>query len=126
MPDSDSAPVVLLVEDDVDVRELLHFILTGEGYKTVTAANGALALEELQRQRPHVIVLDLMMPVMDGWTFRQRQLEEPAVADVPVICITAFHEPNRAAAALNAPCLQKPVDVEELLALVQAACAGQH
>jgi DNA-binding response OmpR family regulator len=114
--------VVLLVEDDPDVRELLEFILRSEGYDTITAVNGTRALEELHRRRPDVIVLDLMMPEMDGWTFRRRQLEDASVADVPVICITAVHDPNQAAAEMNAPCLQKPVDIEELLARLQDAC----
>ena len=118
-----SVPIVLIVEDDPDVREFVHLVLQREGYETTEAANGVLALQEMHRRKPDVVVLDLMMPVMDGWTFRRHQLEEPALASVPVICVTAFHEPDRAAATMNAPCLQKPVDLDDLLHLIQDACS---
>lgn len=115
-------PCVLVVEDDMDVREMLRTILETEGYETVVAANGAEALEAMQQRTPCVVLLDLMMPVMDGWTFRQRQLATPEFADVPVICLTAVYDPQAASHALRAPCLHKPVEMDALLDRVEQAC----
>jgi CheY-like chemotaxis protein len=115
-------PCVLVVEDDADVREMLRTILETEGYDTLVAANGAEALEAMQQRRPCVVLLDLMMPVMDGWTFRERQLGMPAFAEVPVICLTAVYDPQAASQALHAPCLHKPVEMDALLDRVEQAC----
>ena len=66
-------PHVLIVEDDPDVREMLELVLQTSGYTTDTAANGQQALERVHERRPCLIVLDLMMPVMSGWEFRERR-----------------------------------------------------
>jgi CheY-like chemotaxis protein len=63
-----------------------------------------------------------MMPVMDGWEFRERQLQNERIADVPVICVTALHEPEKASRALGVPCLQKPLDFDALLRAVACTC----
>ena len=63
-----------------------------------------------------------MMPVMSGWEFRARQLQEPEIADVPVLCISAVHEPDEVKRRLKLPCLAKPLDFDELLAAVRATC----
>ena len=115
-------PCVLVVEDDADVRDMLRTILETEGYETIVAANGAEALEAMQERKPCVVLLDLMMPVMDGWTFRERQLDIPQFADVPVICLTAVYDPQAASQALQAPCLHKPVEMDALLDRVEQAC----
>jgi len=62
------------------------------------------------------------MPVMDGWQFRAQQLREPALADVPVVCVTAVAEHSERIARLQAPCLRKPVEFQALLAAVEGAC----
>ena len=116
-------PCVLIVEDDADVREFMDVLLSHSGFETATAANGAEALQALRRQRPCLVLLDLMMPVMDGWTFRAKQLEDPAIADVPVVCVTAVSEPQYVTERLRAPCLKKPVDFAALLDEVRRACA---
>ena len=118
-------PVVLTIEDDPDARDFVRFVLESEGYWTIAAANGAAGLDEMQRRRPDAVTLDLMMSVMDGWTFRQRQLADPALADIPVICVTAFHEPAQASTTLSAPCLQKSLDIEELFARLQQALSRE-
>src|SRR3982750_3855302 len=82
-------PCVLIVEDDTDVREMMDLLLTSMGYRTVTAANGAVALERLRQDRPCMVLLDLMMPVMTGWEFRERQLNDPLLASIPVLCMSA-------------------------------------
>src|SRR6266581_4459159 len=88
---------VLIVEDDSDLREMMAQLLTLEGFQAATVANGREALEYLNSvdRQPDVILLDLMMPVMDGWEFRRRQQADPAVSDVPVIVLSAL-DPARA------------------------------
>jgi CheY-like chemotaxis protein len=115
-------PCVLIVEDDTDVREFMDVLLTTHGFETMTAANGREALERMRARRPCLVLLDLMMPVMDGWQFRAEQLSEPALADVPVICVTAVAEHSERLERLQAPCLQKPVEFQTLLDVVEGAC----
>jgi CheY-like chemotaxis protein len=114
---------VLVVEDDKDVREMLDLLLTTSGYETMTAENGAIALQKMRERRPCVVLLDLMMPVMNGWRFREQQLADPTLAPVPVVCVSAVHQPREVEKQLQIPCLGKPVDFGELLDEVRAACA---
>jgi CheY-like chemotaxis protein len=81
---------VLVVDDDAGLREALREHLETEGYPVVEAANGLAALQRLRNGlRPSAIVLDLMMPVMDGWDFRNGQLSDPELKEIPVVLITA-------------------------------------
>ena len=110
---------VLVVEDHEDVRDLLALVLEAEGFEVSTAANGLEALQRLNETRPALILLDLMMPVMTGDEFRQRQLEDPRVKDVPVICLTATFDGLARAEQLHASaCFEKPVDLDTLLKAV--------
>lgn len=112
--------VVLIVDDDPDVRETLGEVLRDEGYATLAASHGAEALDQLRAgARPDVILLDLMMPVMDGWEFRARQRDEPAWAHIPVVVITASgHAAAQTAVLAPAAVLRKPISLEGLLAAV--------
>jgi CheY-like chemotaxis protein len=114
---------VLIVEDDSDLREMMAQLLTMEGFQAATVANGREALEYLNSgaERPEVILLDLMMPVMDGWEFRRRQQADPAVSGVPVIVLSAL-DPARAAAVSADAFLKKPLDFDRLLTLVRTYC----
>jgi CheY-like chemotaxis protein len=118
-------PPVLIVEDDADLREMMAQILTLEGFGAQTAANGREALEYLGRldrtARPKVILLDLMMPIMDGWEFRRRQRADPAMAAVPVVVLTALDQ-ARAADLQPDAFLRKPLDLDQLLELVRHYC----
>ena len=118
---------VLIVEDDADLREMMAQLLTLEGYQIETVANGREALEYLNdAPRPDVILLDLMMPIMDGWEFRRRQQGDPALADVPVIVLTALDQAQARAADLNGvDFLKKPLDFDRLLELVRRRCRPQ-
>lgn len=118
---------VLIVEDDADLREMMAQLLTLEGYHIDTAANGREALEYLhEAPRPDVILLDLMMPIMDGWEFRRRQQNDPALADVPVIVLTALDQAQARANDLNGvDFLKKPLDFDRLLELVRRRCRPQ-
>ena len=112
---------ILLVEDDDDYREGLADILRSEGYSVRCAANGLEALDYLKtaEARPSVILLDLMMPVMNGWDFRQRMLAEASLADIPVIVMSAAPGGIDTAALSTADALQKPVELAALLKLVE-------
>jgi CheY-like chemotaxis protein len=115
-------PQVLIVEDDPDLRELLESLLQHHGYSTDTACHGAEALERAERCPPSLVLLDLAMPVMNGWQFRERQLQTPAIADVPVICVTAECDANEKGDVLGAPCLRKPIDMDTVMKAVRKAC----
>jgi CheY-like chemotaxis protein len=116
---------VLIVEDDADLREMMAQLLTLEGFRAETVANGRDALEYLRRgDRPEIILLDLMMPVMDGWEFRRRQRADPAVADVPVVVLSAL-DATRATDLQETAFLKKPLDFERLLQLVRRYCRQQ-
>ena len=113
---------VLIVEDDADLRDMMAQLLNLEGFNAATVANGREALEYLQEaDRPDVILLDLMMPVMDGWEFRRRQQADPSVSGVPVIVLSAL-DPTRAADVNANAFLKKPLDFDRLLALVRSYC----
>jgi CheY-like chemotaxis protein len=110
------------VEDDRDMREMMAQMLTLEGFDAGTAANGRDALQYLQQgDLPELILLDLMMPVMDGWEFRRLQQEDPALAKLPVIVLSAL-DPTRAAEFGDAVVLTKPLDFDRLLGLVRQYC----
>ena len=112
---------VLIVEDDEDLREMMAQLLSIEGFKAATVANGREALAYLHANKPDVILLDLMMPVMDGWEFRRQQKADPDLAHVPVIVLSALDQ-ARAAAVDAAAFLKKPLDFDRLLRLVRQHC----
>lgn len=107
---------VLVVDDEVDIRQAMAEVLEDEGYEVHAAANGAEGLRQLREHRPALVLLDLMMPVMNGWEFRRAQLHDPELADVPVVVLSAV---GRAPALEVDAFLQKPFDLETLLAQVR-------
>jgi len=114
---------ILLVEDDFDIGEALCELLREMGHFVVLATNGRIALDALQRvgSRFDVILLDLMMPVMDGYEFRARQLADPGVSEVPCVIVSADTKAkNRLAELRPAALLGKPVPLDELTALIDA------
>lgn len=119
------ASEVLVVDDDVDIRESLLELLELEGYSVRGAANGREALEQLRRRRASVILLDLMMPVMDGFEFRQEQLGDPELSEIPVVLVSAGGRCEQAAKELAAlGCVKKPLDVAALLRVIRSACTA--
>jgi CheY-like chemotaxis protein len=113
---------VLIVEDDADLRDMMSQLLSLEGFNAATVSNGREALEYLHNgAKPDVILLDLMMPVMDGWEFRRRQQADPAMSDVPVIVLSALDQ-SRAADVNAIAFLKKPLDFDRLLTLVRTYC----
>jgi CheY-like chemotaxis protein len=113
---------VLIVEDDDDVREFMELLISASGYETMGAADGLEALEKMRQRRPCMVLLDLQMPRMDGWKFREEQLLDPRIAEVPVVCITAFIEPHVVSRKLGLRCLTKPADFPTVLKEVHAIC----
>jgi DNA-binding response OmpR family regulator len=116
---------ILLVEDDVDVKESIAAALEDCGFSVVTAAHGREALAYLRhaQQLPALILLDLMMPVMDGWQFRSEQLRDPAIAGVPVVVLSAVAGTDSRFATMQlAGMLYKPLDLHELLSVARRFC----
>ena len=116
---------VLVVDDDVDLRESVHELLTLRGYRVETAADGAEALAWLEKSQmtPCVALIDLMMPGMDGFTLRARMSADPQLADIPVVVVTgAGVLAEQRAVELNARVLRKPVTMAALLATVRTFC----
>jgi CheY-like chemotaxis protein len=115
---------ILIVEDDDDIREDLAALLRLRGYEVSTSANGREALERLQRgPLPSVILLDLMMPVMNGWELRAHQLADPSLAPVPVAILSGHGKPDDFRELRPAACLSKPFDVEAVFEIVERLCA---
>ena len=115
---------VLVVEDNEATRDSLLLLLREEGFDADGAENGLLALRELRAGYDAcLILLDLFMPVMDGWTFRFEQRKDPALADIPVVVLTATVNPDEEARRVGAVAgMQKPLDVPVLLELVAQHC----
>jgi len=119
-------PLVLVVDDDRDIRDSLVELLEDQGYRAAGAANGLEALEVLRTGQtlPCVILLDLMMPMMDGWEFREAQLQNPAWTQVPVIVISAYGDVAAKASSLEVEHLRKPLALRTLLEAVRRHCPG--
>lgn len=116
---------VLVVEDDDSIRETVRQILELEGYTVHTAENGQRALEVLQGLRyPCLILLDLMMPVMNGWQFLEARKKNSVISELPVIVVSAIAEQAREAGATEI--MRKPPDLDNLLRTVAFHCHCEH
>jgi CheY-like chemotaxis protein len=113
-------PRILVVEDDADAREAMVALLQMKGYRAVPAGNGKEALDYLNRAPvPDLIILDLWMPVMDGWQFRSEQVKDPRLKEIPVVVVTALSD--QADVDANEVII-KPVDLDRLLTTVSHYC----
>jgi two-component system chemotaxis response regulator CheY len=115
---------VFVVEDDADIRDMIRQILELEGYSVRTASDGHDALMQIRHgEPPRVILLDLMMPGMNGWEFRSAQLDDPSLASIPVIVLSGDGTVAAKAGTMNAAgFLRKPVDLSTLLETVGRFC----
>ncbi len=121
---------ILIVEDDSALREALAQVLMDEGYDLLSARDGLEAVNYLKKgNRPDVILLDLSMPVVNGWEFRMFQKRDPDLAQIPVILITAGGYTREEVAWLEpSALLPKPLDLPLLLSIIRRFCASteQH
>lgn len=119
---------ILIVEDDEDLQEALSEALEDEGYRVRAAPNGLEALSKLLRdndkERPNLIVLDLMMPLMNGWQFLKERIRYPTLSEIPVLVLTASSDarPNQAAAVLRKPI--QPLEFFEAVRKTMAPSSG--
>lgn len=116
---------VCIVDDDADIREVMAGILSLEGYGVLLAADGESALEVLRARGGAccLILLDLMMPRMNGWEFRSRQVQERELESIPGVVLTGAGEGGQAAEEMQvAGWIQKPVDLDVLLQVVARFC----
>jgi CheY-like chemotaxis protein len=117
---------VLVVDDDADCRTMLEHTLTFEGFRVVCACNGREALVLAHKQRPGVILLDLMMPVMSGYEFRLNQQNDPSLADIPIVCISGTYNAEARARDIEAvACFTKPLQLDALVGTIRAMLASQ-
>jgi two-component system response regulator MprA len=116
---------LLVVDDDLDIRDALQDVFELEGYAVLLAADGLEAMERLRQgePRPQLILLDLMMPRMDGFAFREALRHEVAYSDIPVLVASADLDVREAAGNLGvAGYLRKPLDLPSLLSAVKRLC----
>jgi len=115
---------ILVIEDDEDIRELLTVLLEAEGYRVIVAADGLQARDTLRTaEPPAVIILDWMMPRVDGEEFLT-QLRAGPLADTPVVVLSGNEAAQQKAQRLNAVCMKKPVEFEELADMLHHLLAG--
>src|SRR3954463_2951434 len=122
MADGKGCGGVLVVDDDPDIRDSLREVLEDEGYQVACVSNGREALDYLKVTAPSpcVILLDLMMPVMDGWQFRREQKLDPAIADIPLVVITAT---GKRPVLIDAEeRVLKPLDLGRLFEAIERYC----
>ena len=113
---------IMVVDDDGDIRDAVRQILQDEGYGVITAGNGLEAMEQLRTAAtlPDLILLDLGMPIMNGWDFRAEQRKEPRLAGIPVVVITAAGDSQEKARSLDpAGVLAKPFQLATLMSTVR-------
>ncbi len=107
--------MVLVVDDESDIRQALAEVLSDEGYQVVDACDGIEALAKARAYHPEVVLLDLMMPRMDGWAFRRAQKHDPEVSRIPVVVLSALGPDSLEAEGY----IGKPFDVDELVSAVR-------
>jgi CheY-like chemotaxis protein len=118
--------LVLVVDDDPDILEALAEILEVEGFDVIRARNGQEALDRLSPRRPHLVLLDLMMPVMDGGEFAQRMAQRDDARDIPIIVLSADRNVSAKAREIGAVGhLAKPFELNELLEMVHRATGSR-
>lgn len=117
--------MVLLVDDDSNVRQALRTLVESKGHRLVAVANGAEALDYLRTARdanaPDLILLDLQMPVMDGWGFLALRGRDPVLGAIPVVVISGDDAAETRLLAANAGYFRKPVDPDTLIAAIERA-----
>ena len=122
-PAAGGRPLVLVVDDDPDILDAVCDILEGEHYRVSRARHGQEALERVAEERPAIVLLDLMMPVMDGVAFARALRAQYTEDEIPIVVISADGNPQRAAAVGARGFLAKPFDIDALLDEVASVTA---
>ena len=113
---------VLVIEDDAEIREILKLAIEMEGYAVTTAPNGQEGLNILKNGlRPCLILLDLMMPVMDGWTLSEKLGQDEQLNKLPIIVVSAYSDRVKSVKHLNG-FVKKPIDFDVLLNTISSYC----
>jgi two-component system cell cycle response regulator DivK len=118
---------VLIVEDHPGMRDLLHRIVERMGYVPVSASNGEEGVEKAIAERPSLILLDMMMPIMDGWEVARRLRADPETKEIPILATTALSRRDDLNACLEAGCnayIVKPFGVRDLQRKIRELLAG--
>lgn len=114
---------ILIVDDDQGIRDTLCLALELEGFQAAVAEHGEVALDYLKsHSKPNLVLLDLMMPVMNGWDFVQKVRDIPDLSNLPIVVVTAFGARAKGLAVQGH--LEKPVELEALLSTVKRFCCG--
>jgi CheY-like chemotaxis protein len=118
----ESRSTILVVEDDHDIRVSVRNLLEDEGYRVLSVTDGRTALDVLEEAdpAPSLIILDLMLPVMDGWKFAERLRARPRFAGIPILIMSAYDAPPPPARIVGF--VKKPIDTDALLRLVERHC----
>ena len=122
-------PVILLVEDNEVNRDMLVRRLQRAGHQVATAADGETALTAMREQQPAVVLMDMNLPVMDGWTACRESQQDASIAEIPIIALTAHAMEEDKHRALEAGCSDyatKPVDFPDLLKKIAAQLDARH
>ena len=120
---------ILIVEDNMDTYELVHFILEKNGFETFLAVNGRDGVNAALKQRPNLIIMDMSMPEMDGWTATALIKKNDLTSAIPLIALTAHALPGDRQRAMDAGCdeyITKPMDLDELVEAIQYWVNRQH
>ena len=120
---------ILIVEDNMDTYELVHFILEKNGFETFLAVNGRDGVNAALKQRPNLIIMDMSMPEMDGWTATALIKKNEMTSSIPLIALTAHALPGDRQRAMDAGCdeyITKPMDLDELVEAIQYWVNRQH
>ncbi|MGZ3439851.1 MAG: response regulator [Polyangia bacterium] len=118
----ESRSTILVVEDDHDIRVSVRNTLEDEGYRVLSVTNGRIALDLLERAdpTPSLIILDLMLPVMDGWKFAEHMRAQPRLADIPILVMSAYEAQPPPPDIVGF--VKKPIDTGALLRVVERYC----
>ncbi len=114
---------VLVVDDDPEMRETMRLFLEASGFDVTATSNGREALDSIARRRPCVILLDLMMPVMDGWAFLTALDRDESLAAIPIVIVSGHIRGSQLERADDV--LEKPVDPAAMIAIVRRHCEAQ-
>ncbi len=111
-------PKIMVVDDEPAIRELIVAVLEDEGYEAIGAGSGTRALELMPHERPDLVLMDIMMPEMDGREALRRMRQQPDLACIPVVMMSAAFAPDRVGHRISA-FLSKPFDLDHLLATIE-------